>query len=106
LLREVGYDRTLYMQGALAGMNALYETHAVRLDPLAPATDVNRNALPGEIVIAHLRPLPKGAALRRSYTGFRVRLDDGTAHRPKLCATLRTLTLFVKALVSNARGEP
>ena len=52
LLREAGYDRTLYMHGALAGMNALYEQHGVALGPLAPATDVARNALPGEIVIA------------------------------------------------------
>ena len=52
LLREAGYDKTLYMHGALAGMNALYERHGVRLGPLAPATDTARNALPGEIVLA------------------------------------------------------
>jgi putative mRNA 3-end processing factor len=52
LLRETGYDRTLYMHGALAGMNALYEAHGIDLGSLAPATDAARNALPGEIVIA------------------------------------------------------
>jgi putative mRNA 3-end processing factor len=52
LLREAGYDKTLYMHGALAGMNALYERHGVELGPLAPATDSARNALPGEIVLA------------------------------------------------------
>jgi putative mRNA 3-end processing factor len=52
LLREAGYDRTLYMHGALAGMNALYQAHGVELGPLAPATGAARNALPGEIVIA------------------------------------------------------
>jgi putative mRNA 3-end processing factor len=52
LLREAGYARTLYMHGALAGMNALYQAHGVDLGPLAPATDAARNALPGEIVIA------------------------------------------------------
>jgi putative mRNA 3-end processing factor len=52
LLREAGYDETLYMHGALAGMNALYERHGVSLGPLAPATDTTRNALPGEIVLA------------------------------------------------------
>jgi len=52
LLREAGYDKTLYMHGALAGMNALYERHGVDLGPLAPATDTARNALPGEIVLA------------------------------------------------------
>jgi putative mRNA 3-end processing factor len=52
LLREAGYDRTLYMHGAMASMNTLYEQHGVMLGPLAPATDTARNALPGEIVIA------------------------------------------------------
>ena len=52
LLREAGYDKTLYMHGALASMNALYEQHGVALGPLAPATDAARGALPGEIVIA------------------------------------------------------
>jgi putative mRNA 3-end processing factor len=52
LLREAGYGKTLYMHGALAGMNALYERHGVKLGPLAPATDTARNALPGEIVLA------------------------------------------------------
>ncbi len=52
LLREAGYDKTLYMHGALAGMNALYQAHGIELGPLAPATSEARNALPGEIVIA------------------------------------------------------
>jgi putative mRNA 3-end processing factor len=52
LLREAGYDKTLYMHGALAGMNALYQAHGIGLGPLAPATSEARNALPGEIVIA------------------------------------------------------
>jgi putative mRNA 3-end processing factor len=52
LLREAGYDKTLYMHGALASMNALYEAHGVALGALAPATDAGRNSLPGEIVIA------------------------------------------------------
>ena len=52
LLREAGYDKTLYMHGALAAMNALYQAHGVELGALAPATDAARKALPGEIVIA------------------------------------------------------
>jgi len=50
LLREAGYDKTLYMHGALANMNALYQAHGIDLGPLAPATSQAR--LPGEIVIA------------------------------------------------------
>jgi putative mRNA 3-end processing factor len=52
LLREAGYDKTLYMHGAMDSMNRLYRDHGVDLGPLAPATDAGRNALPGEIVIA------------------------------------------------------
>jgi putative mRNA 3-end processing factor len=52
LLRRAGYDRPIYVHGALAGMNALYQAHGVPLGPLLPATDSSRNALPGEIVIA------------------------------------------------------
>lgn len=52
LLREAGYDRTIYVHGAMAGMNALYEAHGIALGSLAPATDAARGALPGEIVIA------------------------------------------------------
>ncbi|HEY4078867.1 MAG TPA: ligase-associated DNA damage response exonuclease [Rhizomicrobium sp.] len=52
LLREAGYARTLYMHGAMASMNALYETHGVALGALAPAVGEARNSLPGEIVIA------------------------------------------------------
>ena len=52
LLREAGYDKTVYVHGALAGMNALYQAHGVQLGALAPATDAARKALPGEIVIA------------------------------------------------------
>ena len=52
LLREAGYAKTLYMHGALAGMNALYQAHGIELGTLAPATDAARKALPGEIVIA------------------------------------------------------
>jgi len=52
LLRQAGYDRPVYVHGALAGMNALYQAHGVTLGPLLPATDNARNTLPGEIVIA------------------------------------------------------
>jgi putative mRNA 3-end processing factor len=51
LLREAGYDRTLYMHGALAGMNALYERHGIALGPLAPATSEGKEKLPGAIVL-------------------------------------------------------
>jgi putative mRNA 3-end processing factor len=51
LLREAGYGDTLYMHGALAAMNALYERHGIDLGPLAPATGA-KDRLPGRIVLA------------------------------------------------------
>jgi putative mRNA 3-end processing factor len=52
LLRQAGYDKPVYVHGALTSMNALYQAHGVALGPFLPATDSSRNALPGEIVIA------------------------------------------------------
>lgn len=52
LLREAGWDRTLYVHGALERLNALYQRHGVDLGPLAPATTANRAGFAGEIVIA------------------------------------------------------
>ena len=52
LLRAAGYARTIYVHGALAAMNALYQAHGIALGDLAPATGQDRASLPGEIVIA------------------------------------------------------
>jgi putative mRNA 3-end processing factor len=53
LLREGGWDRTIYVHGAMDRLNRLYEAHGVDLGALAPATALDpQNKLPGEIVIA------------------------------------------------------
>ncbi len=52
LLREAGHERTIYVHGALERLNALYETHGVKLGPLAPATEDGIGDLAGEIVVA------------------------------------------------------
>jgi putative mRNA 3-end processing factor len=52
LIREAGYERVIYVHGALARLNALYEAHGVDLGPLAPATEDGRGSLAGEIVVA------------------------------------------------------
>jgi putative mRNA 3-end processing factor len=64
LLREAGYERPLYMHGAMAALNALYTAHGVELGPLAPATTDSKARLEGEIVIAP-PPALEGAWLRR-----------------------------------------
>lgn len=52
LLREAGYERPIYVHGALARLNALYEAHGVDLGPIELATDEGRKSLAGEIVVA------------------------------------------------------
>jgi putative mRNA 3-end processing factor len=51
-LRAAGWDRTVYLHGALAPLCALYEAEGVRLGPLAPATAAAKAALAGEVVLA------------------------------------------------------
>jgi putative mRNA 3-end processing factor len=52
LLREAGYQQTIYVHGALSKLNALYESFGVVLGPLAAATDGNKSSFAGSIVIA------------------------------------------------------
>ena len=52
LLRQVGYDRTIYLHGAMAALCALYERHGVRLGALALVSDMGKSKLAGEIVVA------------------------------------------------------
>jgi putative mRNA 3-end processing factor len=51
LIREAGYEKTLYIHGALARLNALYERHGVALGPLASATTNEKRDFAGEIVL-------------------------------------------------------
>jgi putative mRNA 3-end processing factor len=52
LLREAGYDKTIYVHGALERLNALYEAHGVKLGPLKPATGGKKADFAGAIIIA------------------------------------------------------
>lgn len=52
LLRAAGWDRTIYVHGALERLNALYEGCGVSLGPLAPATHLAGRTLAGEVVLA------------------------------------------------------
>ncbi|MEM9168346.1 MAG: ligase-associated DNA damage response exonuclease [Pseudomonadota bacterium] len=56
LLRAAGYDRPIYIHGALKALCTLYETHGVDLGPLEPATIRSEKGAPkrdfaGEIVV-------------------------------------------------------
>lgn len=52
LLRAAGYDRPIYIHGALQSCCDLYETFGVPLGPLLPATGAAREDLKGAIVLA------------------------------------------------------
>jgi putative mRNA 3-end processing factor len=53
LLREAGWDRTIYIHGALERLCALYERHGIDLGPLAPATSAQAKAdFAGQIIVA------------------------------------------------------
>lgn len=51
LLRRHGYDRTIWLHGAVANMCDLYEQLGVELGPLAPVSEAT-GKLAGEIVVA------------------------------------------------------
>lgn len=52
LLREAGWERPIYVHGALERLNRLYEAEGVALGPILPATGLKANALGGEVVVA------------------------------------------------------
>jgi len=52
VLREAGYERPIYLHGALQACCNLYESFGVRLGELKPATGTARDEMKGEIVLA------------------------------------------------------
>jgi len=60
LMREAGWDKTIFVHGALEQLNALYHSHGVDLGPLEPATSTTRGDFAGQVVIA-----PPGAIADR-----------------------------------------
>jgi putative mRNA 3-end processing factor len=52
LLREAGWDKTIYVHGALERLNALYERHGIDLGSLALATGGKKADFAGQIIVA------------------------------------------------------
>ena len=52
LIRAEGYDRPIYLHGALMGLCELYREPGHRAGPLERATGQNKKTLAGEIVLA------------------------------------------------------
>jgi putative mRNA 3-end processing factor len=50
-LRRAGYDKTIFLHGALMRTTELYEERGIRLGPFEQVTQENRKALGGEIVL-------------------------------------------------------
>jgi putative mRNA 3-end processing factor len=51
LLRAAGFDRTLFVHGAMERLNALYQDFGVDLGPLAPATGGAKADFAGQIIV-------------------------------------------------------
>jgi putative mRNA 3-end processing factor len=51
-LRAAGWDRTIWLHGALEKLCAVYEREGVALGPLAQATVAEKDSLRGEVVLA------------------------------------------------------
>lgn len=52
LLRQAGWDRPIYLHGALQALCDLYESLGVPLGPLLPATGASKAELAGQVVLA------------------------------------------------------
>jgi putative mRNA 3-end processing factor len=52
LLRAAGYDRPIYVHGAMMRLCALYEERGIALGPLKLAIEAGKGELAGQIVIA------------------------------------------------------
>jgi putative mRNA 3-end processing factor len=52
LLRRAGYDRPIYLHGAMLELTQLYERRGIELGPLKLALEAGRDELAGQIVIA------------------------------------------------------
>jgi len=52
LIRKAGYDRPIYLHGAMTKLMTLYAALGVDLGALRPATHLKSDKLPGEIVVA------------------------------------------------------
>ena len=93
LLRQAGWDRPIFLHGALQALCDLYAGQGVELGELRPATagekGVARKELAGEIVDrparCHRRPLGAPPARPRGVPGLG--LDAGQAARPAAAAS-------------------
>ena len=66
LLREAGYERPIFIHGALQELCGLYEALGVPLGPLEPATAAEQGRLAGELVLAPPSALSAAWARRLS----------------------------------------
>ena len=80
-LRRAGYDKPIYLHGALIPLTRLYEERGVALGPYAPVTPDNCKALAGEIVLCPPSALP-AVGWKRSPTRSEPPLPAGCRSAP------------------------
>jgi len=97
LLREAGWDRTIFVHGAFERLNALYGEFGIDLGRLAPATtDVAKNAFAGEIVIA-----PPGALADRWSRRFADPVDAFASGWMRVRARARQRAVELPLVISD-----
>ena len=83
LIRQAGYDKPIYLHGAMESITRYYVSRGIDLGELRAVRDARKAELAG--AIAHLPAVvaagPLDAALPRSGVGLRVRLDAGAGAR-------------------------
>lgn len=91
LLRQAGYDRPIWLHGALAGLCTLYQRHGLDLGPLGAAAGGARKTLAGEIVLCPpsalqdrwARPFPEPVvAMASGWMGVRQRVRQRGVELP------------------------
>jgi putative mRNA 3-end processing factor len=97
LIREAGWERTIYMHGAFERLNALYAEFGIDLGPLAPATtDAAKNAFAGELVLA-----PPGALADRWSRRFADPVDAFASGWMRVRARARQRAVELPLVISD-----
>jgi putative mRNA 3-end processing factor len=114
LLREAGYERPIYLHGALAGCCGLYESFGVKLGTLKAATDAEREEMKGEIVLAPpsaiadrwSRRLPDPVmAFASGWMRVRARARQGGIELPLVISDHADWNELTKTIEETAAGE-
>ncbi|MEM7222290.1 MAG: ligase-associated DNA damage response exonuclease [Pseudomonadota bacterium] len=114
LLRAAGYERPLYLHGALLRLCELYQELGVALPGLVPVAEVDAKTLPGEIVLAPpsalndrwSRRLPEPVtAMASGWMGVRARARQRGAELPLVISDHADWDELTRTLEEVGAGE-